>query len=88
MAWLKNTVFDVFSFHQSTAVPALLGIIVGQSVQWRVVRDGTSYYYLDVLALGALALFLLHLHSRWVRRKLKAEIKAELVEELRGGTAS
>ena len=88
MAWLRNTLFDVFSFHQSTALPALLGIIVGQSVQWRVVRDGTSFYYLDVLVIGAVALFLLHLHSRWVRRKLKAEIKAELVEEIQNGAAS
>ncbi|MYC38418.1 MAG: hypothetical protein F4X66_16130 [Chloroflexi bacterium] len=83
MDWIKNTVLGIISFHQTTALPALLGIVVGQSLHWQVVRDGKSYYHLDVLFIGGLALFLLHLYSQWVRRKLKSEIKAELVEELR-----
>ena len=87
MGRLKNLLVWFFSFHQSTALPALLGVIVGHSLQWRVVRDGTSYYYLDLLLIGGLALFLLHLHSQWVRRKLKAEIRAELFDELKSSMA-
>ena len=76
MDWLKNTALGILSFHQSTALPALLGIVVSQSLNWQVVREVTSYYHLDVLFIGGLALFLLQLYSQWVRRKLKPESRA------------
>ncbi len=73
--------------HADVGIPVLLGIIIGivvSSENGYVVRQNGEFVGINVVlwAVGVAALLMLWGYGKWTRKKLKAEIKKEILAEI------
>ena len=80
---------SVWRLHFDVGLPVLLALIIGVVVSPEdgyVVRNNGEFIGINTVlwAVGAVALLLLWWYGTRTRRKLKAEIKEEILAEVRG----